>query len=219
MAAIPDDLDELLAAPRCGLLVVDMQNDNASAEGRLARAGLDVTPIVELIPRVASLLALARGASVPVFHSRTVTLPGGVGDSPAWRRTKQQVVVDGDLCLAGSWGAEIHPGCAPLAGETVIDKSRSSAFHGTELASSLRAAGVETIVIAGEQTPGCIEATFRDAPQHDFFAVLVHDCVAAYDPRLHEVTLELQRARGDVCALADVAARWRPTPRTRMPGG
>lgn len=205
-----EELNNLLVRASSALLVVDMQNDNVSPDGRLAAAGVDIRPVRDLVPQIVSILRLARGAQVPVFHSRTVTLPGGASDSVAWRRVKRRVVVEADFCLKDSWGAEFHPDCAPCGREPVIEKHRSSAFHGTDLALLLRAQGVETLVIVGEQTPGCIEATFRDASQHDFVGVLVEDCVAAYDPHLHECALVLQRARGDVCRLSDIESRWLP---------
>jgi nicotinamidase-related amidase len=68
--------------------------------------------------------------------------------------------------------------------------------------------GVETVVVIGEQTPGCVEATFRDAAYHDYYNVLVEDCVAAYDPEQHEASLLIQRRRHDVCVADDVFAVW-----------
>ena len=75
---------------------------------------------------------------------------------------------------------------------------------GTDLDLILRAAGIETVVVIGEQTPGCVEATFRDAAYHDYYNVLVEDCVAAFDEEQHEASLLVQRRRHDVCTAEQV---------------
>ena len=91
------------------------------------------------------------------------------------------MVRTGDFCLEGTWGAEISNEVAPLPARLVVTKHRSSAFRGTDLDLLLRSRGIETVVVIGEQTPGCVEATFRDAAYHDYYNVLVEDCVAAFD--------------------------------------
>jgi nicotinamidase-related amidase len=110
--------------------------------------------------------------------------------------------------MEGTWGAEICEECAPLPGEPVVTKHRSSAFTGTNLDMILRSNGVQTVVVIGEQTPGCIEATYRDASYHDYYNVLVEDLVAAYRQDLHEASLLIQKARHDVCTSAEVLDIW-----------
>jgi biuret amidohydrolase len=204
-----ETLEEVLDPERSTVLVIDMQNDLVLPEGKIARAGLDVSAMVAILPRCAEFIAAARELGVDVVHVQTITLRDGRSDSPSWLRAKGAIVGEAEFTLEGTWGAEICADCAPLAGEPVVTKHRSSAFRGTDLDTILRALGTETVVIIGEQTPGCVEATYRDAAYHDYYNVLVEDCVAAYDPELHEASLTIQRARHDVCTADEALSIWR----------
>jgi nicotinamidase-related amidase len=203
-----ETIDEVLNPDWCAVLVIDLQNDLVNPEGKLAQAGNDVSGMLRILPRCAAFIEEARALEVPVVHVQTITLPEGRSDSPSWLRAKG-TIVGTDFCLEGTWGAEICEEAAPLAGEVVITKRRSSAFHGTDLDLVLRTIGACTAVVIGEQTPGCVEATYRDAAYHDYYNVLVEDCVAAYDERQHEASLLIQRARHDVCTAEEVLAIWR----------
>lgn len=211
---ICETLDEVLHPDRCALLLVDIQNDAMLPEGKIAAAGNDIGGMQEILPRCAALLEQARALDVKVVHVTTVTLAEGRSDSPSWLRTKGTIVTESEFFLEGTWGAEVCEEVKPGAGEPVIVKHRSSGFRATNLDLVLRSMDVETVVVVGEQTPGCIEATFRDAAYHDYYNVLVEDCVAAFDPELHEASLKIQRARHDVCTAAEVVETW-----TRARGG
>ncbi len=203
-----ETLGEVLEPDGCAVLVIDLQNDLVKLEGKLAQAGNDVSGMLRILPRCAAFIEESRALDVPVIHIQTITLPEGRSDSPSWLRAKG-TIVGSDFCLEGTWGAEICEEVAPLPGEVVITKRRSSAFHGTDLDLVLRTLGVRTVVVIGEQTPGCVEATYRDAAYHDYYNVLVEDCVAAYDQAQHEASLLIQRARHDVCTTDEVLVIWR----------
>jgi nicotinamidase-related amidase len=203
-----ETVEEVLEPDGCAVLVIDLQNDLVKPEGKLAQAGNDVAGMLRILPRCAAFIREARALDVPVVHVQTITLPEGRSDSPSWLRAKG-TIVGTDFCLEGTWGAAICDEVAPLPGEVVITKRRSSAFRGTDLDLVLRTLGVATAVVIGEQTPGCVEATYRDAAYHDYYNVLVEDCVAAYDERQHEASLLVQRARHDVCTAEEVLSIWR----------
>jgi nicotinamidase-related amidase len=114
-----------------------------------------------------------------------------------------------DFAVEGTWGAEFVEGCEPLPGELVVTKHRSSAFTHTNLDQLLRSCGVQTVVLIGEQTPGCVEATYRDAVYHDYYNVLVEDCVAARDRELHAASIKIQKARHDVVTADEAISVWR----------
>jgi nicotinamidase-related amidase len=204
-----ETIEEVLHPDRCALLIIDMQNEVTSPDGGAARWGKDITNIVSIIPKCQEMLEAARQWNIPVFHIRYATLPDGRSDSPSWIRTKIALAGTSDAFVEGTWGAEICAELAPRPTEPVITKYRSSAFTGTNLDQFLRANRVETVVIIGEQTPGCVEATYRDAAYHDYYNVLVEDCVAAFDCGLHEASLKVQRDRHDVCMAEQVLAIWR----------
>lgn len=203
-----ETLDEVLEPRRCAVLVIDMQNDLVKPEGKIAKTGLDMSGMYRILPLCADFIAEARAAGVPVVHVQTTTLPDGASDSPSWLRAKGSMVRSEDFCMEGTWGAEICEEVAPLPGEVVVTKHRSSAFRGTEMDLILRSLGVETVVVIGEQTPGCVEATYRDAAYHDYYNVLVEDCIAAYDQEQHDASLLVQRRRHDVCTASQVLEIW-----------
>src|SRR5690606_21225011 len=66
---------------------------------------------------------------------------------------------------------------SPKAGELVVRKTGASAFFGTGLARWLREGGVDTVVVAGCTTSGCVRATVVDAMQFNFRTVVIEDCV------------------------------------------
>jgi nicotinamidase-related amidase len=203
-----ETLEEVLRPDGCAVVVVDVQNDAMRPEGKLARAHNDVSAMVAVLPRVARFVNAARDRGVKVMHVKTLTLPDGHSDSPSWFRAKGTIVNEPGFFLEGTWGAEICEEVAPRRGEPVIVKHRSSAFVGTNLDLLLKAAGVRTVVVVGEQTPGCIEATFRHAAYHDYYNVLAEDCVAAFDQAQHEASLLIQRRRHDVTTSDRIVGAW-----------
>ncbi|MEA2323476.1 MAG: biuret amidohydrolase [Solirubrobacteraceae bacterium] len=203
-----ETIEEVLDPSGCAVVVIDLQNDFIRPDGSVAGAGADMRGMDGILDRCASFIAGARAVGVPIVHIQTITLRDGRSDSPSWLRAKGGIV-GADFTLEGTDGAEICAEVAPLPGETVVVKHRSSAFRQTDLDLVLRAAGVRTVVVIGVQTPGCVEATYRDAAYHDYYNVLIEDCVAAYDQAQHEASLLVQRGRHDVCTAGAALSIWR----------
>jgi nicotinamidase-related amidase len=111
--------------------------------------------------------------------------------------------------VEGTWGAEILPEVAPQPGDVVVKKWRSSAFVGTNLDMVLRCNDIKSIVVTGDVTQGCVESTARDAAFHDYYVVVLEDCVATYDRDLHEASLKVLRTRVDVAPSGAVLDLWR----------
>jgi nicotinamidase-related amidase len=203
-----ETLEEVLYPEWCAVLPIDLQNDFMHPEGKVAQAGGNVTPMIELLPRAVDFLKRSRELGVRIVNIRIVDLPNGESDSPSWLRAKGLISGVSEFAVEGTWGAEFCEGCDPPPGELVVTKHRSSAFVGTNLDLILKANEVKTVVIIGEQTPGCVEATYRDAAYYDFYNVLVEDCVAARDRSLHEASIKIQKARHDVCTIDQVFSIW-----------
>jgi nicotinamidase-related amidase len=204
-----ETLEEVLEPDECVVLVVDLQNDAMRPDGKLAQSHNDVSAMVDVLPRCAAFIRAARELGVRVYHVKTLTLRDGRSDSPSWLRAKGTIVNETGFFLEGTWGAEICDEVRPLDGEPVIVKHRSSAFVGTNLDLLLKANGVRTVVVIGEQTPGCIEATYRDAAYHDYYNVLAEDCVAAFDQEQHGASLLIQKRRHDVTTSERMLSVWR----------
>ena len=148
------------------------------------------------------LLHAARAAGLPVIHTNVVYQRGGRDGGVFFRKVP----------ALSCFEAGAHPdlaafaeGLDPIAGETVISKQYASAFFGTTLASTLTALGVDTVLIAGLSTSGCVRASTVDCCQHGFIPVVVREAVGDRAPGPHEANLfDLQAKYAEVAALADV---------------
>ena len=108
---------------------------------------------------------------------------------------------------AGSPLAAWPDDLAPGQGDWVVEKHFASAFFGTDLAPGLATAGVDTVVVAGYSTSGCVRASALDALQSGFRPMVVSDAVADRDARVHEANLfDLDAKYADVVTTAEAVA-------------
>jgi nicotinamidase-related amidase len=149
------------------------------------------------------LLGFARQAGIPVFHTNVSYEPGGADGGVFFR--KLPVL----SCFERGRNPELAAfaeGLEPRPGETVITKQYASAFFGTPLASQLKALRVDTVLIAGVSTSGCVRATAVDACQHGFVPLVVRDAVGDRHPAPHEANLfDLQAKYAEVVSLEAAA--------------
>ena len=104
----------------------------------------------------------------------------------------------------GSPWVEVDPRLEPTSTEAVIEKRYASAFFGTPLAATLTAAGVDTLIVTGCTTSGCVRATVVDALQHGFRAIVPRQCVGDRAPAQHAASLvDIDGKYGDVVSLTD----------------
>jgi nicotinamidase-related amidase len=146
-----------------------------------------------------TLLEAARRAGVPVVHTNVQYQPGGRDGGVFFRKVPALKCFEAgarpDL-------AAFAAGLEPRAGETVITKQYASAFFGTTLASTLTALGVDTLLLAGVSTSGCVRATAVDACQHGFIPLVVREAVGDRHPAPHEANLfDLQAKYAEVVGL------------------
>jgi maleamate amidohydrolase len=152
----------------------------------------------------AALLAAARTAGLLVVHTR-VRYAAGLADGGLFVRK-----VPGLALLAEGAGdlGEFVPELAPGPGEPVVVKQYASGFFGTSLAATLTAAGIDTTVIAGVSTSGCIRATATDAMQHGFRPIVAADACGDRTPAVHDANLfDLDAKYADVTTVAEILAR------------
>lgn len=147
-----------------------------------------------------TLLGAARAAGIPVLHTNVAYQRGGRDGGVFFRK------VPALACFEAGAHPELAafaPGLEPADGETVITKQYASAFFGTSLASTLTSLGVDTVLIAGVSTSGCVRASAVDCCQHGFVPVVVRDAVGDRAPGPHEANLfDLQAKYAEVTDLA-----------------
>ena len=149
----------------------------------------------------ARLLERAREAGIPVMHTNVAYQPGGADGGVFFRK----------LPALASFERGRHPelaafaaGLEPLPGEPVFTKQYASAFFGTRLAEALHALGIDTLLIAGLSTSGCVRASAVDACQHGFVPLVVREAVGDRHPAPHEASLfDLQAKYAEVISLAE----------------
>ena len=180
-----------LTRDRSALIVVDMQNGFLDDQGSMARIGLPVADLrSKALPGTQSLLTAAREAGIPVIFTRYVYMPdyrdGGLVPHVLIPAMKEQ-----ESLAHGSWDAEVVAELSPQAGELVIDKSRPSAFYGTQLEPLLTSLDVRNLVLAGVTTNVCVEGTARDAGQRDYHVHVVSDASAEWEDPKHQHALDV----------------------------
>lgn len=204
-----DTLAELVDPRWTAILAVDVQNDFCHHEGHFARHGKDVSAIGRALPAMRRLVTEGRRLGLPIFLVQQGTLPGGVSDSPAWRRFKTRDGKSPFYTLVGSWGWEVDEGLEPAAEDVRVAKFRPDAFVATNLDQLLRVRAIRSLVILGTVTEGCVESTVRGASYHDYYVVVVRDAVASTNPVLHEGSMRLFEARYPLAATAELLDIWR----------
>jgi maleamate amidohydrolase len=185
--------ESITMGSRPAVLVVDFSCGFTDPECAL---GSDLTPQVEATRR---LLDVAREKGLPVIFT-TIGFEPSLKDGGLWL---QKVPSLGDLQLGGHW-VEIDPRLAPGSDETVIVKKGASAFFGTNLAAILISQGIDSIILCGATTSGCIRGTAIDLLQHGFPTLVPRECVGDRAQAPHEANLfDIQAKYGDVIELAD----------------
>lgn len=178
------------------LIVIDFMKGYTTEGSPLFAPG--VPPAVR---ESVGLLAAARAAKIPVLHTIVRYNPMTFEEGGVWIR-KAPVL----KCLVeGNPYAQTCDEVAPLPEETVITKHYASVFFGTSLVSMLNARRVDTLILAGCSTSGCIRASAVDAVQHGFRTIVARDCVGDRHPDVHEANLfDINGKYGDVVMKAEV---------------
>jgi maleamate amidohydrolase len=163
---------------RPGVLVVDFQlgfTDPASPIGGDMSAEIDAT---------ARVLAVARAASIPVWYTAVGYRPDLV-DAGVWPLKYPRL----SALRADTSAVEIDPRLKPEDKDVVIVKQYASAFFGTSLQSMLVAQGIDSLIVAGCTTSGCIRATVVDSMQLGYRTTVVEDGCADRDEAPHQANL------------------------------
>ena len=181
---------------RPAVLVVDFSCGFTDPECTL---GADMTAEVEATKR---LLDAAREKGLPVVFT-TIGYEPSLKDGGLWL---QKVPSLADLQLRGRW-VEIDPRLEPRDDETVVVKKGASAFFGTNLVAVLNTEGVDSVILCGATTSGCIRATAIDLLQNGWPAIVPRECVGDRAQAPHEANLfDIQAKYADVVPVDDALA-------------
>ena len=198
MIRVSDETREIYERARLGqsvtlggrpaVLVVDFSRGFTDPECTM---GSDLTREVEATNR---LLAVAREQEIPIIFT-TIGFEPNLKDGSLWLEKAPGLR---DLIVGGKW-VEIDPRLERRDEETVILKKGASAFFGTNLPSILVSQGVDTIVLCGATTSGCIRATAIDLLQYGYPTLVPRECVGDRAQGPHEANLvDIQAKYADV---------------------
>ena len=180
---------------RPALVVIDMTLGFTDPESPLA------CDLEGPVSEIQKLLEAARQAEIPVVfttvayrESDKLTAAAFIDKVPALLTLE-----------AGTRLAEIDHRIAPRETEPILNKLFASGFFGTGLSSLLTAAGVDTLIITGASTSGCVRATAVDALQYGFRPLVPREAVGDRNPDAHEANLyDIDAKYGDVVRVQEV---------------
>lgn len=179
------------------LLLIDFMKGYTTEGAPLYAPG-----VVSAVQHARDVLDAARTVKLPLVHTNIRYSPDFV-DGGIWLKKApvMKAMVEGN-----PYAAFCHE-VQPLAGELVISKQYPSAFFGTALGSTLHVQGVDTVVLVGCSTSGCIRATVVDAVQHGFRVMVIREAVGDRHESPHEANLfDIDSKYGDVITKAEFFA-------------
>jgi nicotinamidase-related amidase len=181
---------------RPALLVVDL---TCAFTDSGASLGADMAPAIAETNR---LLGAAHAAGIPV-HLSTIAYEDPRAESGVWRAK----IAGLDALVLGSAGVEQDPRLRRAATDRILVKRFASCFFGTALADDLRAAEVDTVIIAGCTTSGCVRASAVDACSHGFRTIVAREATADRLPDAHAQSLtDIDLKYGDVMPVDAIVA-------------
>lgn len=172
------------------LLIIDC--NHGCANPSISPIGIEMS---EEIKQIRRLLDLARRKQIPVVHTTVVYSEGQFRDG-GWFIKKVPAL---EVLRPDSKESQIIPELAPETGELVLEKRFPSGFYGTNMHSYLTTCGVDTVIITGNSTSGCVRATVIDAVSAGFRVIVLRQCVADRVAMSHAVNLfDIDSKYGDV---------------------
>ncbi len=182
---------------RPALLVVDVVQAYLRKDSSLY-AGVE-----DALASMLRLIEAARNAALPIVYTNVAYQAEGADGGLFYRKVPALKLFD-----AGSPFGAFADGVSPAADEVVVTKQYASAFFGTSLASTLRAWGVDTVIIGGFSTSGCVRATALDALQHGFAPFVVREACGDRNPAVQAANLfDLQAKYAEVVDEAAITGR------------
>jgi maleamate amidohydrolase len=194
---------------RPALLVIDILKGFTDPAMPL---GANLDPQVEAIR---SLLAAARQRKLPILFSTVSYTDDDLKDAGIWALKQKGVAT----LRAGSAAVELDPRLDREPTESLIVKKYASCFFGTDLVSRLVTQGIDTLIITGCTTSGCVRASAVDACQNGFRPMVVSEAVGDRSEAAHKQSLfDLNAKYADVVSLAETLAYFETLPKPAAGG-
>jgi len=156
--------------------------------------------VVDAVEQSVTLLDAARNTGVPVIYTKVLYHPSGVDGGLFIKKVPAlRMLVEGEPL------AEIDPKIPPAPEDLVIVKNYPSPFFGTSLNSTLMGLGIDTLILLGCSTSGCVRAAAIDAIQYGYRVIVPRECVGDRHDGPHDANLfDINAKYGDVVSKADV---------------
>lgn len=149
----------------------------------------------ESIPYIRRVLEKSREKGLPVIY----TIIEGSKTSDNDRVAIKGQIFNHPQLLEGEKGTKVVEELAPIHGEVILSKKKPSAFFGTPLVSLLTAKGIDSVIVTGCTTSGCIRATVLDAFSNNYKVIVPEECVFDRGITTHAINLfDIQQKYGDV---------------------
>ncbi|WP_153722596.1 isochorismatase family protein [Sporosarcina cascadiensis] len=154
--------------------------------------GSDLT---QQIKNTNKLIKVSRENNIPIFFTTISYDEEDVNDAGIWAKKMEGLAT----LLAGTDAVKVDPSLDFRKGDGLIVKKYASSFFGTDLVSRLIKNRVDTVIIVGATTSGCIRATAVDAIQYGFTPIVAEDAVGDREQKTHEQSLiDMQQKYADV---------------------
>ena len=158
--------------------------------------------VVDAVDHSVPLLAAARKAKVPIIYTKVLYHPSGMDGGLFVKKVPAlRMLVEGEPL------AEIDPKIPPAPEDLVIVKNYPSCFFGTSLQSTLMGLGIDTVILIGCSTSGCVRAAAIDAIQYGYNVIVPRECAGDRHDAPHDANLfDINAKYGDVLPKAEVIA-------------
>ena len=189
------DQNRLALTAKPALIVVDMINGFTDPNCPLG------THCPDVVAANVQLLGVFRKKGLPIFF--TTVVYNNDQQASVFRRKVPAL----NVLQAGSHWVALDPAMGRIDSEPLIEKHWPSAFHKTDLDDQLRALGVDSLVVTGLTTSGCVRASAVDGLQNNYQVVIARDAVGDRNPAAHESNLfDLNAKYADVMSVAEIIA-------------
>ncbi len=193
--------DQRLVFSRPALLVIDMQTDALTPDGRYPVWGGPA-----IVSKVVQLIRAFRARQLPIIYTQYICL------EPCGCQQTYDIQNSGKMLRAANQGTEVHPDLMLQKDSYVIAQSRYTAFYDTPLDTLLKVNQVTDVIIAGVESNTCCEATAHDAFFRRYRVTFTIDGTGGTDESFHLASLKnFYRAYGKLATVAQIEASLSPS--------